>query len=122
MNPEQITLVENSYAKIRPIAATADVREAWTEAYTFLTDVMIDASHEAASNWDMVTCQANLLALDGHLNRLQQQIDSTNQLVKEIHQPQTLLQQTGVLPQDGYRSRMSLLRRFWQWGNRPLLR
>ncbi len=101
---------------------TPDVREAWTEAYAFLTDVMIEASHEVASKSVMVALRAQIQAQDGQLKAQRQKIDSTNRLVKENHQPQTLLQQTGVLSQNGSRGRISWWRRLWQWSQRPLLR
>ncbi len=100
----------------------SEVREAWTEAYAFLTDVMIEASHEVESDPIMVTLQAQIHAQHEQLKAQQQQIDTTNQLVMEIHQLQVLLQQTGILSQNGSRSRTSWLRRLWQWGQRPMLR
>ncbi len=93
---------------------TPDVREAWTEAYTFLSDVMIEASHEVAMDPVMVTLQAQIQAQNAQLKAQQQQIDSTNQLVTEIHQLQTLLQETGIFSQNGSRSRMSWWRRLWR--------
>ncbi len=101
---------------------TPDVKEAWTEAYTFLADVMIEASHEVASDPVMVTLQAQIHAQHDQLKAQQQQIDSTNQLVNEIHQLQTLLQQTGIFSQNGSRSGKSWWRRLWHWGQRPLVR
>jgi len=101
---------------------TPDVREAWTEAYTFLADVMIEASHAVGADPVMVTLQAQIKSQNEQLKAQQQQIDSTNQLVKEIHQLQTLLQQTGIFSQNGSRSRGSWFRRLWQWGQRPLVR
>ena len=101
---------------------TPDVKEAWTEAYTFLSDVMIEASHEIASDPVMVTLQAQIQAQNEQLKVQQQQIDSTNQLVQEVHQLQTLLQQTGIFSQNGSQSRTSWWRRLWQWGQQPLVR
>ena len=101
---------------------TPDVKEAWTEAYTFLADVMKEASHAVGLDPVMVTLQAQIQAQNEQLKAQQQQIDSTNQLVKEVHQLQTLLQQTGIFAQNGSRSHRSWFRRFWQWGQRPMVR
>ncbi len=86
---------------------TPDVREAWTEAYTYFADVMKEASHEVGSDPVIITLQAQVKAQNAQLKAQQQQIKSTNQLVKEIHELQTIIHQTIIVSQKGSQNRGS---------------
>ena len=93
---------------------TPEVREAWTEAYAYVSDIMKEASHEVGSDPFLVTLQAQIQAQNAQLKAQQQQIQSTNQLVKEIHQLQTMIQQTNNVSQNGAHNRGSWWRRLWR--------
>ena len=101
---------------------TPEVRGAWTEAYTFLTDVMISASHEAASSSVTVTLQAQIHAQNGRMKTQQEQLDTTHKSVTDLRQHWTPLQPVDIHSEDGSLIRKSWLLRLWQWSNRPLLR
>ena len=93
---------------------TPDVREAWTEAYTYFADVMIEASREAGSDPVILAMQAQIQGQNAQLKAQHQQIQSTNQLVKEIHQLQTLIQETNMLTRNGSHNGRSWWSRLWR--------
>ena len=94
---------------------TLDVRDAWVEAYTFMSGVMKEASAETPETSVEVGLQAQMLTQQKQLEAQQQQIDVTNQLVKELRDIFALLQQTSVPGPRKSQNGITLWRRLWPW-------
>ena len=75
---------------------------------------MKEASHEVDADPVFLTMQAQIQAQSAALKAQQQQIQSTNQLVKEIHQLQIMIQETNMLSKNGSHNGRSWWSRLWR--------
>jgi hemoglobin-like flavoprotein len=98
---------------------TPDVREAWAEAYTLMAGVMKEASAQIPETPTEVGLQAQMQAQRQQLVAQQQQIDSTNNLVKELRDIFALLQQSSVSQPSQSHNGTTWWSRLWSWTVKP---